>query len=539
MLGRNIHHTEPILLLLLVCVVILAAFAKKYKTPYPIVLVVAGTCLGFLPHMPRVQLSPNLVFLLFLPPLLFAAAFQTSWRDFRFNLVSISMLAFGLVGFTVFGVALATHWLIPSFDWRTGLVLGAVVCTTDAIAATSIADRVGLPRRIRDVIEGESLVNDASGLLALQVAVSILVTGQVTPFFTSVGLLLYLIVSSVAIGLALGKLVRWVETKIDDAPIEITISLMTPYFAYLAGESLHSSGVLATVVCGLYLGHQSSLYFSTRARLQSGAVWETLSFVFNGIVFILIGLQLPNIMVDVRLLGPHRWLRTGILFSVLVILLRLVWVYPGGWASNWIRRRILRQPIPFPDPRQLFVVGWAGMRGVVALAAAVSLPTVLSDGSPFPERSVIIFLTFCVIFVTLVGQGLSLPFVIRRMGLASSAKVDPEEQRARYEIIEAALAYLEHARDSDKPEFAPVYDEMIRTQNHRINLLPGKKSADVGFTAAHYQRFIEASRNVGALQRAALLNLRNQNEINDEVLRRLEQEIDLSELRYSAATVGG
>jgi CPA1 family monovalent cation:H+ antiporter len=297
--------------------------------------------------------------------------------------------------------------------------------------------------------------------------------------------------------------------------------------------------VLATVVCGLYLGHQSSLYFSTRARLQSGAVWETLSFVFNGIVFILIGLQLPNIMVDVRLLGPHRWLRTGIIFSALIILLRLIWVYPGGWASNWIRRRILRQPIPFPDPRQLFVIGWAGMRGVVALAAAVSLPTVLRDGSPFPERNVIIFLTFCVIFATLVGQGLSLPFVIRRLGLASTAKVDPEEQRARYEIIEAALAYLEHARDSDKPEFASVYDEMIRTQNHRINLLPGKKSADVGFTPEHYKRFIEASRNVGALQRAALLNLRNQNEINDDVLRRLEQEIDLSEIRYSSVTVSG
>jgi monovalent cation/hydrogen antiporter len=533
MLGRNIHHTEPILLLLLVCVVILAAFAKKFKTPYPIVLVVAGAVLGFLPRMPKVQLSPSLVFLLFLPPLLFAAAYQTSWRDFRFNLVSISMLAIGLVTFTVFGVAFVSHWLIPSFDWHTGLVLGAVVCTTDAIAATAIADRVGLPRRTRDVIEGESLVNDASGLLALQISISILLTNHSAPFLASLGMLAYLIASSVAIGLVLGKLVAWVESKVDDAPIEITISLMTPYFAYLAGESAHSSGVLATVVCGLYLGHQSSMFFSTKARLESGAVWETLSFVFNGIVFILLGLQLPHIMNDVRALGLRTWLRTGIAFSLIVILLRIMWVYPGGWTSNWIRRRILKQPIPFPDPRQLFVIGWAGMRGVVALAAAVSLPMTMMDGSPFPERSIIIFLTFCLIFATLVGQGLTLPFVIRKLGLASSPKVDPEEQHARYQIIEAALAYLEHAKDSDDAKFASVYDDLIRVQKHRMNLLPGNQMADTGYTVDHYNRFVEAARNVRSLQRAALLNLRNQNEINDEVLRRLEQELDVAEIRYA------
>src|SRR5580704_11503560 len=519
MLGRNIHHTEPILLLLLVCVVILAAFAKRYKTPYPIVLVVAGSLLGFLPRMPHVQLNPNLVFLLFLPPLLFAAAFQTSWRDFRFNLASISMLAIGLVTFTVFGVAFSTHWLIPSFDWHTGLVLGAVVCTTDAIAATAIADRVGLPRRTRDVIEGESLVNDASGLLALQIALSVLLTDHPTPFLMSLRIL-----------------VAWAETKVDDAPIEITISLMTPYFAYLAGESAHSSGVLTTVVAGLYLGHHSSMYFSTKARLESGAVWETLSFVFNGIVFILLGLQLPHIMTDVRALGLRAWFRTGIEFSLIVIVLRLVWVYPGGWAANWIRRRILKQPIPFPDPRLLFVIGWSGMRGVVALAAAVSLPITLSDGSPFPERSIIIFLTFCLIFATLVGQGLTLPFIIRKLGLANPVQVDPEEQRARYQIIEAALAYLEHAKDSDDAKFASVYDDLIRVQQHRINLLPGKQSADTGYTMDHYKRFVEASRNVRNLQRAALLNLRNLNEINDDVLRRLEQELDIAEIRY--ATVG-
>ena len=296
MYGRNIQHFEPVLILLLILVVVLALLAKRFRTPYPIILVIGGLLLSLLPRMPHAELNPEVVFLVFLPPLLFSAAFQTSWRDFRYNLVSILMLAFGLVGFTVFCVAAVVPWILPKFNWHLGLVLGAVICTTDAIAATSIARRLSLPRRIRDVIEGESLVNDVSGLVALQFAVAIVVTGNVPSAGSQIGRLLYLIASGIAIGFAIGKIIYWVEKKIDDAPIEITISLITPYLAYLAAESVHSSGVLATVVCGLYLGHESSIYLSTRARLQAAAVWETLNFALNGIVFILIGLQLPYIL---------------------------------------------------------------------------------------------------------------------------------------------------------------------------------------------------------------------------------------------------
>jgi monovalent cation/hydrogen antiporter len=533
MYGQNIQHSEPIILLLLVCIVALATLAKRFETPYPIVLVIAGLVLSLIPRVPHIELNPNVVFLLFLPPLLFAAAYQTSWRDFRYNLSSISLLALGLVSFTVYGVAIATHWILPEFTWSEGLVLGAVVCTTDAIAATAIGRRLGLPSRLTDVIEGESLVNDASGLLALQITVAIVITGHTPPLHERMTLLAYLIGTSVLIGLALAKVVALIVTKIDDAPVEITISLLTPYFAYLAAESVHSSGVLATVACGMYLGHQSSLFFSTRARLQSSAVWETLSFVLNGVVFILIGLQLPYILRQISDLSLGRLLVTGFLVSLVVVALRLIWIYPGALAAHWIRVRLQRENDPVPSSRQLFIAGWSGMRGVVALAAAISLPRTLADGSPFPQRNVIIFLTFCVIFVTLVGQGLSLPFFIRKFGLTSTAVDNPEERRARYAMIDAALAYLQTGRDDDSPEYAPVYDELIRVQKHHLNLLPGPRHVDTGYTPAGYERYRDLTGNIRALQRAALLNLRNQNRINDDVLRRLEQELDLFEIRDS------
>ena len=529
MYGRNIQHVEPVLILLLILVVVLAVLAKRFRTPYPIILVIGGLFLSLVPRMPHAELNPEVVFLVFLPPLLFSAAFQTSWRDFRYNMVSISMLAFGLVGFTVFCIAAVVPWILPGFNWHLGLVLGAVICTTDAIAATSIARRLSLPSRIRDVIEGESLVNDVSGLLALQFAIAIVVTGNVPTAGSQISRLVYLIASGSVIGLAVGKVVYWAEKKIDDAPIEITISLITPYLVYLIAESVRSSGVLATVVCGLYLGHNSSLYLSTRARLQAAAVWETLNFALNGIVFILIGLQLPYILSDIR--GPSlgKLLLTGLLFSGLVIALRLLWVFPGARISYFIRRRLLGQPETVPSPGAIFIVGWAGMRGVVALAAAISLPTKLSAGAPFPHRAIIIFLTFCVIFVTLVLQGLTLPPLIRRLGVTIPAGKNPEERQARTAMIEAALAYLEHARDQDAPEFASVYDELIRMQHHKLNLLDGKVSAESGDRPQDYARFRELSGHIRSLQRAALLHLRNEDKISDEVLRSVERDLDLFE----------
>ncbi|MGH9748268.1 MAG: Na+/H+ antiporter [Candidatus Acidiferrales bacterium] len=531
--ATGIHSTELIFLLLLLFVAGLAALAKRFSTPYPIILVIGGLILSFFPRIPHVALNPDMVFLVILPPLLFSSAFVTSWREFRYNLVSISMLALGLVLFTVRGVAHISQWFLPGFDFRLGLVLGAVVCTTDAIAATSIAKRVGLPKRLTSVIEGESLVNDASGLLALEFAVGLVVSGHIPGAAMRAEVLLYLIGSSIVIGLIVAKLIYYFEKRIDDASIEITISLIAPYFAYLAAEAAHSSGVLATVVCGLYLGHKSSLYLSVGARLRGYAVWDTLTFILNGFVFILIGLQLPYVLAGIHEYTIGRLLFLGGVFSASVILLRMLWVYPGAWVSNFIRRRILHQREPLPGPKTVFVLGWTGMRGVVALAAAISLPEYLNDGSPFPQRNLIIFLTFSVIFVTLVLQGLTLPPLIRWLGLASSGGVDVDEENARRDMIQAALAYLESARENDGAEYEPVYDELIHTQRHLLSRLEAKEATASDSNPRHYDRFLELSRQIRALQRATILNLRNQNQIGDETLRKLEYELDLVDTKYS------
>lgn len=532
-----IHNTELLLLLLLLFVAGLAALAKRFQTPYPIVLVVGGLLISFVPHVPRIELSPDVVFLVILPPLLFAAAFHTSWRDFRYNLVAISMLAFGLVGFTVVGVAAAARWILPGFDWRTGLVLGAVVSTTDAIAATSIAQRIGLPKRIVDILEGESLVNDASGLVALEFAVALVVSGQTPSFWVGAGRMVYLVATSIVIGLLVGKVAHVVLAHIEDASIEITLILIAPCVAYLSAEGIRSSGVLAVIICGLYLGHKSSLYFSRAARLRSGSIWDTLTFVLNGLVFILIGLQLPYVLEAIRGYSIGRLLGLGLLFSAFLIVLRIVWMYPGAFVANKIRRHLLHQSEALPNPRAVFLLGWTGMRGVVALAAAISLPKLLDDGSPFPQRDVMIFFTFCVIFVTLVLQGLTLPALIRRLGLAGQSGKNPEEIEARRAITEAALAYLENARGGDSEQLAPIYDDLIRHHRSRLSFLETKDdaSADDASRLQEYERIKEISAHVRAVERAALLHLRDQHVISDEILRTLEREIDLTDARLASS----
>jgi len=335
--GTGVHGAELILLLLLLFVAAFAALARRLQTPYPIILVVAGLLLSFVPGIPHITLDPDLIFLVVLPPLLYAAAWVTAWREFSRNLVSISMLAFGLVGFTVLCVALAGPWLFSGFDWRIGFVLGAVVATTDAIAATSIAKRIGLPKRIVDLLESESLLNDATGLVALEFAVVMVVDGQdPTLGFASLRLL-YLTFAGLGSGLILALVAEWFEHRIDDGPIEIAVSILVPYAAYLTAEAMHASGVLAVVAAGLYLGRKSSKFFSPGVRLQARAVWDSLTFILNGFVFVLIGLQLPSVLAGVSELSAGKLILYGVLFSIFLILLRLLWTLPGVHVAPFIR----------------------------------------------------------------------------------------------------------------------------------------------------------------------------------------------------------
>jgi CPA1 family monovalent cation:H+ antiporter len=533
MQSGGIHAVEIVFLLLLLFVVIFATLARKLQTPYPIVLVVAGLLLGFIPGIPSIPLNPDIIFLVVLPPLLYSAAWLTSWRDFKFNLVSILLLAFGLVGFTVVGAAATAAWVFPGFDWRLGLVLGAVIATTDAIAATSIAKRLGLPQRIVDILEGESLVNDATGLLALEFAIAMVVDGRTPTLAEGARRLTYLIAVGLVIGLVLGLIVEWFERRIDDGPIEIVVSILTPYAAYLAAESVRASGVLAVVACGLYLSRQSSEFFSAVVRIQAWAVWDSLTFVVNGLVFVLIGLQLPHVLAGIRGYSLFHLLLYGALFSAIVIVLRLLWMYPGSQLAYLIRARILHQKYAKPSAKQIFVVGWTGMRGVVALAAAIALPEILSDGSPFPQRNLIIFLTFCVILVTLVLQGLTLPPLIRALGLAGKAGSDGEEEEARRIITSTALSHLENARGADLEDFAAVYDDLSRRYTRRLASLSHESADDGGMTNQELFRYRKILGELLRLERKTAVRLRNEGRINDEVLRKIVHELDLSETRLA------
>jgi monovalent cation/hydrogen antiporter len=529
-----IQAAQIVFLTLLLFVVIFAALARKLQTPYPIVLVVAGLVLGFIPGIPRIPLNPDVIFLLVLPPLLYSAAWLTSWREFKYHLVSILLLAFGLVGFTVLGVAYTAHWLFAGFDLRLGFVLGAVVATTDAIAAMVIFKRVGLPKAIVDILDGESLMNDATGLLALEFAVAMVVNGQTPSVGFGVLRLAYLIAAGVAIGIIVGLVVKWIEPHIDDGPIEIVISILIPYSVYLAAEVVHASGVMAVVACGLYLSRQSSELFSATVRLQTWAVWDALTFAINGLVFVLIGLQLPYVLSGIREYSVRQLLLYGVLFSVMVIVLRLLWMYPGAHLAHFVRSRFLHQNNPRPSTKQIFVVGWTGMRGVVALAAAISLPEALANGSEFPERNLIVFLTFSVIFVTLVLQGLTLPRLIRMLGLAEGHGSDAdEEQEARRIITSSALAHLEEARGQDVSDFDSVYDDIARRYARRLASLTKEGSEGDAMSNMELQRYRTILGELLPLERKTAVRLRNEGRINDEVLRKIEHELDLSESRLA------
>ena len=386
-MPADIHAVQFVFLLLLLFVVALGILSQKLKMPYPIVLVGGGLLLSFVPGIPRANLNPDIVFFVILPPLLYSAAWLTSWREFSHNLVSICFLAFGLVIFTVLGVTQLGQWVLPGFDWRVGLVLGAVVAPTDAIAATSIANRIGLPKRIVDILEGESLLNDATALLALEFGLALLVGGERPTFTFGLLRLIYLVVVGVVVGLVVGEIVHLVEHRVDNGPIEITLSILTPYVAYLSADAIRASGVLAVVVCGLYLARKSSHFFSPNVRLQAWAVWDSLTFILNGLVFVLIGLQLPYVLEAIRDHNRRELLLYGAVFSAFLILLRIIWIFPGAYVSNLIRRRILHQNEPLPPMRQIFVVGWTGMRGVISLAAAIALPQTFATALHSPNEA--------------------------------------------------------------------------------------------------------------------------------------------------------
>jgi monovalent cation/hydrogen antiporter len=530
---KSLHALETVILLLLIMVAVFAVLAHKLKVPYPIVLVLGGLAISFVPHVPHIPLEPSLVFLIFLPPLLYSSAWLASWRDFRRNLGVIGLLAFGLVAFTVWGVAEFSDRFITALDWKAGFLLGAVVSTTDAIAATSIARAVGLPRRIVDILEGESLINDATGLLALEIGLSIIVRGQMPSVKEDLVRLVYLVVGGIGIGLVIGIVVSWIERFIDDGPVELVVSVVVPYAAYLAGEEIRASGVLAVVACGLYMSRQSATFFSPSVRIQVIGAWKALTFVLNGIVFVLIGLQMPYVMAAIHgQYGLATLLEYGAIFSVVLIVLRMVWVYPAAKIASLVSRK--KRYEETLNSREIFVIGWTGMRGVLALAAAISVPETLANGQPFGPRNLIVFLAFCVILVTLVLQGLSLPPLIRALGLAGETGMEPEERYARKVALREALEFLEEKRRERGEESSHAYDDLIDKYEHRLADIDEKVPSQGGNKKETYRQMLALADEAVKAERRTIIRLRDEGLISDDVLRTMEREMDLEETRFQA-----
>src|SRR3954447_24654138 len=517
-----VYKFELILLALLILVICFGSVAKRLHLPYPIVLVIAGLGVSLFPGLPRIPLNPDLIFIGVLPPLLFSAAFSTSWHEFRYNLASISLLAFGLVAFTVVGVAFMAHMLLPQFDWRLGLVLGAVVAPTDAVAATAIGKRLGLPRQIIDILEGESLINDASGLLALQFATSFIVDGSVPSLTEGLWELIYLPAGGILVGLLVAKLVLAFGRKLDDSPIEVTMTFVIPYLAYLSAEAIHASGVLAAVAAGIYLGQKSSSLFSSVSRIESHSFWNTFTFVLNSLVFLVIGLQLPYILAEIRSISTRLLMIDAAEFVVGVILLRLLWVYPGAYVAHVIRRRIQKQEEAPPTFRGVFVLGWTGMRGVISLAAAIALPQSIANGSPFPQRNVIIFLTFCVIFVTLVVQGLTLPPLIRVLGLSQKPGKNPQERQARRKLAKAALDRL-NEMEKEAGGFPEVYEDLRRYYERRLKFAQPEDGENSDPNGREYQQLYHSVANkLRSVERSTAIEMHHDHEIPDTILHTLQ-----------------
>jgi len=519
-------QTVETVLTLLVLTTALAFLARKAKVPYPIFLVLGGMALGFVPSLPEVTLDPQLVFLFFLPPILFAAGYFTSWRDFRTNLFSITLLAVGLVIATMTAVGAAVHALVPGVAWPVALVLGAIVSPPDAVAATAIAQRLRLPRQIVTILEGESLVNDATGLVLLKLATAAVVTGSF-PVASGALEFVLLVAGGIAVGFALGHLFVWLQRFLDDAILATTASILASFLVYIVAERLHVSGVLAVVVAGLVQGRYVPHIWSPSMRVEGTAVWQTLVFLLNALVFVLIGLQLPMILRGLD--RPWPAVVDGIFaaFGAMVVV-RLVWVFPGAYLPRLLSARY-RKTHPYPPWQAVTVVGWAGMRGVVSLAAALSLPLALANGSPFPARNFIVFLTFSVILGTLVIQGLTLPPLIRWLRVEEDRTGEREERHARLALAEAAIGHLDGKLDDGTVhahQVHPVRNEYVQRVRSLKGLdgeIPAAGMATVGTTKALRQEALD-------VQRRQLLRLRNEEVIGDDVLHRIQHELDLEDL---------
>ena len=520
---------SPEVVFLVAATAAISVLAERLVVPAPVLLLLGGTVLAFVPQLPRPVLSPEVVFLVFIPPLLYWSAFNTSWRDFRRHLRSISLLSVGLVLVTMAAVAAVAHALVPGLPWPSAFVLGAIVSPPDAVAVAAVTRRLGIDRGILTVLEGEGLVNDATALIAYRMSVAAVVAGGFS-LRTATVEFAWAAVAGVGVGVGVGMLIVALRRRLRVSSVASnTISILTPFAAYIPAEHFGASGVLAVAAVGLYLGRQGPRVISPQTRTQAVAMWEMLTFLLEGLVFILVGLELPVAVAALREYAMGTLAVAVVAVSVAAVLVRMLWVIPGTYlvvgTMRWFGR-----PEPTPPLRNVVFIGWAGLRGADSLVIALSLPLTVASGAPFPGRDLILFLTFAIIFVTLVAQGLSLKAVIRVLGL----KPDPESARemsaarARLAVVGLetldALAVEQPGAEDAKKALRLKYEHVAHRYQARLH---NKR-------IARDEERIESYRTMRlkmlAAERDALIVMRDRNEIADDVLREIQHDLDLEQV---------
>lgn len=523
----SLHQLE-VIIMLLAAVLALTTIAQKIGIPYPIFLVLGGLVLGVVPGLPTVTLHPDLVFLVFLPPILWAAAYFTSLREFRQNLRPISFLAIGLVGATTAAVAAVSHAIFPGMGWAEAIALGAIVSPPDAVSATAVGKRLRIPRRVVTILEGESLVNDATALVLYRAAVGVVVGGSFAIGHAVLDFV-FAAVLGVAIGIGVAMFSRWALCATEDGFTQIGITLLSPYIAWVLAESVHASAVLACVAGGLHIRQYFSGAVAPATRIQARAVWDLLIFILNGVIFILIGLQLGVLReaIPSGKFGPV--LVAGALVSLVAIVVRLLWVPMAALLPRWLSASV-RTSDPMPPWSHIFLTSWTGMRGIVTLAAALALPVTTVAGTPFPFRAEIILISFSVILATLVLQGLSLPPMVRWFKLEEDRGLEREEMLAREHAATAALTRLDQLAGEDWSRAEQV--ERLRVQYGRqMERFAGSGAVDGECSVEATVAFQRLRHETLSAERLALIGLRNDGTISDEVLHRLEHELDVEALR--------
>ncbi|MEP6684330.1 MAG: Na+/H+ antiporter [Parafilimonas sp.] len=520
-----------VIIILLFAITFLGVISNKYKFPFPIILVLSGVVISLIPSLPVITLSPDVVFLIFLPPLLYAAAWNTSWHDFKAAIRPIGLASIGLVFLTTALVAITAHYIIPGMTWPLSFLLGAIVSPSDAVAATSVTKGLGLSPRINAILEGESLVNDASGLIAYRYALTAIAAGNF--IFWQAGLnFLWVGAAGIGIGLAIGYIIYIIHKKfICDPLIEVTLTFLTPFASYLLAEHFGVSGVLAVVSTGLFVSLRSADIFSNQSRIMAYAVWDVVVYILNSLIFILIGLQLRSVMQGIHDYSATSLIIYGLAISFVVIIVRFVWTVPSTLLPRWLSKRIREKEIF--DPRNMVVFGWAGMRGVVSMAAALALPMTMKDGTEFPHRNLIIYLTFCVILSTLVLLGSTLSWIIRKIKLKPYSIV-AEEYDVRTKVVTAAINYIEEnlSLSSDellhniKSKYEVKYNRLQKTDLPANYFGKGEK-----LPGNIFNDFSKMQIDLLSIERKMLSQMHRKGNASEEIVRKIEKELDLEETR--------